>query len=136
MLNLDDLPPIEFGEVPTVDAALVIGRIGEHESQLFASERGDDIEGFSAQRKAEYASGRRVAHEALQLLSGMPEAVNRKGRQPEWPVGYCGAISHSREIALAMVASKKELKTLADSFGRQTLNPSRLHPKDPLCKPQ
>ena len=107
ILNLDDLPPIEFGEAPTVDAVLVIGRIGEHESQLFASERGDDIEGFSAQRKAEYASGRRVAHEALQLLSGMPAAVNRKGRQPEWPVGYCGAISHSREIALAMVASKK-----------------------------
>ena len=106
ILNLDDLPPIEFREAPIVDAALVVGRIGRHESQLFASEQGDDFDGFSPQRKAEYASGRRSAHEAIKLLSGMPAAVKRKGRRPEWPVGYCGSISHSHEIALAMVASR------------------------------
>ena len=103
--SLDDLPPLVFGAIPTTDAALVIGRIGEYERQLFASEQGDDFDGFSPQRKSEYASGRRVAHEALKLLTGEPQAVTRNGRLPVWPTGYCGTISHSREIAVALVAS-------------------------------
>lgn len=103
--SLDDLPSIVFGEIPKVDAALVIGRIGEHQGQLFDSEQGVEFDGFSPQRKSEYSSGRRVAHEALKLLAGAPAAVTRNGRLPEWPAGYRGTISHSREIAIAMVAS-------------------------------
>jgi len=106
--SLDDLPPIVFGETPKADAALVIGRIGEHQGQLFDSEQGDEFDGFSPQRKSEYASGRRVAHEALKLLAGAPAAVTRNGRLPEWPAGYRGTISHSREIAIAMVASTSD----------------------------
>ncbi len=103
--SLDDLPPIVFGETPKADAALVVGRLGEHERQLFDSEQGDEFDGFSPQRKSEYASGRRVAHAALKLLAGEPQAVTRNGRLPVWPAGYCGSISHSREIAVALVAS-------------------------------
>ena len=110
--SLDDLPPIVFGEIPKVDAALVIGRIGEHQGQLFDSEQGDVFDGFSSQRKSEYASGRRVAHEALKLLSGKPAAVTREGRRPEWPAGYRGSISHSREIAVAMVASTRRCQAI------------------------
>ena len=110
--SLDDLPPIVFGEIPKVDAALVIGRIGEHQGQLFDSEQGDDFDGFSSQRKSEYASGRRVAHEALKLLSGKPAAVTREGRMPAWPAGYRGSISHSREFAIAMVASTRRCQAI------------------------
>ncbi|MCH2335574.1 MAG: hypothetical protein MK311_12505, partial [Pseudomonadales bacterium] len=106
--SLDDLPPIMFGETPKADAALVIGRIGEHQGQLFDSEQGDEFDGFSPQRKSEYSSGRRVAHEALKLLAGAPAAVTRNGRLPEWPAGDRGTISHSREIAVAMVASTSD----------------------------
>ena len=106
--SLDDLPSIVFGEIPKVDAALVIGRIGEHQGQLFDSEQGVEFDGFSPQRKSEYSSGRRVAHEALKLLAGAPAAVARNGRLPEWPAGYRGTISHSREIAIAMVASTSD----------------------------
>ena len=106
--SLDDLPPIVFGETPKADAALVIGRIGEHQGQLFDSEQGVEFDGFSPQRKSEYSSGRRVAHEALKLLAGAPAAVTRNGRLPEWPAGYRGTISHSREIAIAMVASTSD----------------------------
>ena len=106
--SLDDLPPIVFGETPKADAALVIGRIGEHQGQLFDSEQGDEFDGFSPQRKSEYSSGRRVAHEALKLLAGAPAAVTRNGRLPEWPAGYRGTISHSIEIAIAMVASTSD----------------------------
>ena len=106
--SLDDLPSIVFGEIPKVDAALVIGRIGEHQGQLFDSEQGVEFDGFSPQRKSEYSSGRRVAHEALKLLAGAPAAVTRNGRLPEWPAGYRGTISHSREIAIAMVASTSD----------------------------
>ena len=110
--SLDDLPPIVFGETPKADAALVIGRIGEHQGQLFDSEQGDDFDGFSSQRKSEYASGRRVAHEALKLLSGKPAAVTREGRMPAWPAGYRGSISHSREFAIAMVASTRRCQAI------------------------
>ena len=106
--SLDDLPSIVFGEIPKVDAALVIGRIGEHQGQLFDSEQGVEFDGFSPQRKSEYSSGRRVAHEALKLLAGAAAAVTRNGRLPEWPAGYRGTISHSREIAIAMVASTSD----------------------------
>ena len=136
--SLDDLPPLVFGEIPTTDAALVIGRIGEHEIELFESEQSDDIDSFSRQRKSEYASGRRVAHEAIKLLAGEPQAVTRDGRLPVWPAAYCGSISHSREVAVALVASTGDCQgvgldvvkknAVSVKVGIRIMHPEEMHP--------
>ena len=54
-------------------------------------------------RRAEYSSGRRVAREALALLGIENCGVTARGRVPIWPPGVVGSITHSRELAMAMV---------------------------------
>lgn len=56
-------------------------------------------------RKAEFLAGRYCALRALEL-SGFPGFHIGIGsqRQPIWPEGVCGAISHARQLAVAVVA--------------------------------
>lgn len=56
-------------------------------------------------RKAEFLAGRYCALRALELLR-LPGARIGIGsqRQPIWPAGVCGAISHARQLAIAVVA--------------------------------
>lgn len=56
-------------------------------------------------RKAEFLAGRYCALRALEL-SGLPSTHIGIGsqRQPIWPEGVCGAISHTRQLAVAAVA--------------------------------
>ena len=60
-------------------------------------------------RQAEFLAGRLCAREALQQLTGTP-AIPAIGenRAPRWPEGICGAITHNRHHALAMVARRDD----------------------------
>ncbi|MDH0896159.1 MULTISPECIES: 4'-phosphopantetheinyl transferase superfamily protein [unclassified Pseudomonas] len=64
-------------------------------------------------RQAEFVAGRLCAKEALERLTGTP-AIPPIGedRAPRWPEAVCGAITHNRHRALAMVARRNDYLAL------------------------
>lgn len=67
-----------------------------------------------ANRKLEFTHGRHCARSALDLL-GLPQHPIPRGkdREPVWPHNITGSISHTGNVAAAVVANK----TLIDSLG-------------------
>lgn len=66
-----------------------------------------------AKRRHEFYAGRWCASNALFALSGRHYSVGVAGnRAPIWPEGFCGSISHSRELALAVVARTECYRSL------------------------
>ncbi|MFC0268663.1 4'-phosphopantetheinyl transferase family protein [Kushneria aurantia] len=62
-----------------------------------------------AKRRAEYLAGRLCARAALAALDAAPGALESlPDRRVDWPPGYCGAITHSRSLAGALVAPGSE----------------------------
>lgn len=60
---------------------------------------------FSASRLAEFALGRSCAREALRALGAAPAGIGvGQHREPLWPAGIVGSISHTAGIAVAAVA--------------------------------
>jgi 4'-phosphopantetheinyl transferase EntD len=61
-------------------------------------------------RRATFALGRAAAREALHELDGTdPVAIPRgEGGEPIWPEGIVGSISHSHEVAMAIVARSSD----------------------------
>ncbi|MEM7198842.1 MAG: 4'-phosphopantetheinyl transferase superfamily protein [Planctomycetota bacterium] len=59
-----------------------------------------------AKRRKEFRLGRTAAHHALRgLLPGPPGPIlRRESREPVWPAGVVGAITHAGEIGAAAVA--------------------------------
>lgn len=70
----------------------------------------DHLKRAVVKRKAEFLAGRYCARRALALL-GVANARIGSGsqRQPVWPDGVCGSISHTRQLAVAVVASDAAL---------------------------
>ncbi len=60
---------------------------------------------MAPRRLLEFTAGRTCAHEALALL-GVPSSGVPIGpqREPRWPLGVVGSISHSKDLAVAAVA--------------------------------
>jgi 4'-phosphopantetheinyl transferase EntD len=90
-----------------------------------AAARGDDphasllpeeeslLGGAVEQRRAEFATARCCAREALRRL-GAPEAPILRGpkREPLWPVGFVGSITHCTGYRAAAVAKAAEMLTI------------------------
>lgn len=98
------LDGVEAFSVPATAAGIVAacGRVADHAMSLLPDER-VGLERMADVRRAEYSSGRRVAREALALLGIENCGVTARGRVPIWPPGVVGSITHSRELAMAMV---------------------------------
>jgi len=107
MLWLDDTPldlaaAARWPELPGV--ALACSPIADHRASLFDAERAS-IDGATAGRQREFATGRWLARRAMAALDLPGAAVHKNhDRSPGWPEGCLGAISHDREHALALVA--------------------------------
>ncbi|MDG2380374.1 MAG: 4'-phosphopantetheinyl transferase superfamily protein [Pirellulaceae bacterium] len=78
-------------------------QLHEQEQQILSS-RAIEI------RRTHFTRGRAAAHHALQDLTGGPTDPILTGprREPIWPEGIVGAISHSGEIACAAVANQQD----------------------------
>jgi 4'-phosphopantetheinyl transferase EntD len=56
-------------------------------------------------RRAEFAAGRSCAHRALAAIGGDTDTIGRgRRRQPVWPAGVTGSISHAAGLAAAVAA--------------------------------
>jgi 4'-phosphopantetheinyl transferase EntD len=63
----------------------------------------------SGPRRAEFAAGRTCAHRALAAIGREIPTIGRgPRRQPVWPAGVTGSISHTAEIAVAVAARRTE----------------------------
>lgn len=87
---------------------------------LFPSEK-KLIENCSLKRQIEFCKGRYCAHQALEKLGQSGFAILRDPNgAPIWPSGITGSISHSGDIAAAVVA--KETEILAIGLDLQITN--------------
>jgi len=76
----------------------------EDAGPLLGAERAS-IAGAAAPRALEFAAGRHCAREALRALGCEPVPVlRREDRQPAWPPGIVGSISHASGYCGAVVA--------------------------------
>lgn len=65
----------------------------------------DKVRHAAPKRQAEYLAGRLCAREALQALIGTPLVPDMaESRAPLWPSGTVGSITHSGDLAAALVA--------------------------------
>lgn len=65
----------------------------------------ENIQRAAPKRQAEYLAGRLCAREALRHLTGIPRVPTiAASRAPLWPAGVAGSITHSGDLAAALVA--------------------------------
>ncbi len=95
---------LETGGLFDVDVAIATAQVGAHMERLFPAER-LFIASAAPARRAEFASGRHCARSALAQLGIPPTAIpNGPSREPLWPEGTVGSISHSGSTCLAVAA--------------------------------
>ncbi|MES9992117.1 MAG: 4'-phosphopantetheinyl transferase superfamily protein [Candidatus Thiodiazotropha sp.] len=71
------------------------------------------IEGSVAKRQREFRAGRNAAHAALKQLNAPSGPLLRdENRQPVWPRGYLGSISHCEDSCVAACVSAEDLPSL------------------------
>lgn len=63
-------------------------------------------------RQREYLAGRLAAHAALRALGAADPRVGRRDEAPVWPAGWCGSISHSTGLAVAIAAPARHALAL------------------------
>jgi 4'-phosphopantetheinyl transferase EntD len=109
MHNLSTMTPFSLG-LPAVHSCF--SREAADEGALLGVER-ELSAGFAAGRRREFATGRRCAREALRGL-GLAAAPIGVGahREPCWPAGVTGSISHASGLAGAMVALRSDYRSV------------------------
>lgn len=77
--------------------------------EIFAEEERLLPPGTSPQRAAEFRLGRRAAHAALAAIGHQPGPILRGSqREPLWPAGFTGSITHGSDHAIAAVARRSQ----------------------------
>lgn len=66
----------------------------------------------AAKRQMEYLAGRYCAAAALRSFDCLAVPERGADRAPLWPVGFCGSISHSHGVALAVVGRQSAWRSL------------------------
>ena len=91
--------------------------------------------GMVDKRRAEFTHGRYCARSAMKML-GVATAPIRKGpnREPLWPEGIIGSISHTEQAAAAVVAKSSEL--LAVGLDMEESAPLTAELGAMICLPQ
>jgi 4'-phosphopantetheinyl transferase EntD len=70
-------------------------------------------ESFGEQRKIDFATGRFCARKAMESLGVNPQALLiGNNREPLWPIGITGSISHSRKMCGAIAGKNQHFKSL------------------------
>ena len=93
----------------------------ENEPSLYPEEA-LSIEGVVESRRAEFGRGRSCARKALAELGLPPQPISvGSHRQPGWPLGVVGSITHCEGLAVAVAAMASEL--LAVGLDAELANP-------------
>jgi len=86
-------------------------------SDLFLEEK-QAVDRAVPKRQREFAAGRMAARQAMAQIGKTPAPIPvNTDRSPHWPEGVVGSISHSLEIAVAVVASVLLLAAVMSDLG-------------------
>jgi 4'-phosphopantetheinyl transferase EntD len=91
----------------------IVAALGDEPGAVLFPEEEALIEGAVAQRVAEFATGRHCARQALRRI-GMADAPILRGdkREPIWPLGIVGSITHCSGFRAAAVAPATAARTI------------------------
>jgi len=71
------------------------------------------VKNFSEKRRKDFSTGRHCAHEVLKKMGAQTfEILTGPRKEPIWPEGFTGSISHSKELAGAVAALSSKLLTI------------------------
>jgi 4'-phosphopantetheinyl transferase EntD len=114
---------------------VVVGRAQDEPTPVIFAEEETQIIGASLARQQEFRNGRACAHLALQKLGRRTAPVLRgKNREPLWPTGTVGSISHNCAFAAAAVGSSDVCAAIGlDVENDAALGPSFAHR---VCSPR
>lgn len=75
-------------------------------------------------RKREFATGRACAHRANRAMGLTPSPILvGAGREPIWPSGVTGSITHCRGLCAAAVASSDEVRSIGLDWMQRRIYP-------------
>lgn len=106
-------------------AVVVVEPIADYRHCLYQSEL-ELVKDAIDKRMLEFSTGRDCAHQALHQL-GYETCPVLKGhqREPIWPEQIVGSISHCRDLAGAVAADRKHVRSVGfDIENRKPLNPN------------
>jgi 4'-phosphopantetheinyl transferase EntD len=73
----------------------------------------ESLPGASPSRIREFVAGRNCARSALRLIGRVPRPIPvREDRQPDWPRGVCGSITHGAGYCAAAVALTQDVRAI------------------------
>ena len=98
-----ELQPFEIPAAGLEATALAMARVGDYRGELSESERREMVP-MAEVRQFGFASGRYCAKLAQLDVGLQPVPVLRDARVPVWPAGCTGSITHSKQIAAAVVS--------------------------------
>lgn len=96
--------------------------IGVNPKSLFSEEKAI-CEDYEPRRLEEFSKGRYCAHQCLEVLNKQQAVGKRPDGSPIWPEGIIGSISHSQNLAGAMLSNKRTHASLGmdiEQIGRIT----------------
>ena len=97
-------------EIPQSDRlCLVALRIKDYTNELSNAERVYACS-VSKVRREQYSSGRRAAQLGLNCLSITEVPILLDERKPNWPASIVGSISHTQDLAVALVGFKQDFQ--------------------------
>ena len=106
-------------------ATCALSRINDNEYSLHREEERILSAAAVEKRREEFRLGRAAAHFALRELglAAPPPILQGEGRQPVWPHGFIGSITHCSPWAIAAVASANHMRALGiDLENTQRMN--------------
>lgn len=105
----------------------------DDEATLYPVERAR-IARAIGKRRAEFATARRCAREALAQLGVAPAPLlSTAGGAPAWPEGIVGSLTHSDGLCAAVVARRERVRALGVDVERRDRLPARL--ESVVCTP-
>jgi 4'-phosphopantetheinyl transferase EntD len=115
-MSWTELPPLSTTlgqQLPDIEGlSLVAALVAEYDDELLPTER-PAVARAVPKRVREFATGRHLARLAMDVLD-LPRAAIPSGpsRQPLWPAGCIGSITHSDDLAIAAVAAAGALNSV------------------------
>ena len=108
-----DTTTFTLGWLPA-GATLAIERIDALDVEARAADAGIRAysENLVPKRRLEYLAGRLAARAALQSVGADDPIIGSHDGAPVWPHGYCGSISHSAGLAVAVAARSRDWRSL------------------------
>lgn len=111
----DELQRLRLPALPAVSLLRCSFRVGAYDDALFAHLGIDcpaEVQRSVRKRKAEYLAGRYLGSRLLRQHGAAPSIASGTHRQPLWPAGWVGSISHTDRSAIVCLARRESVAML------------------------